>query len=144
MATKIIKAWIDGAIQEIEVEDIVSPEPEPSLDERVDILEDKHEVVITDGNLLVGNGTTELEELTPEEVLSHINGASVATMTTAEYEAMTDEEVNANTLYVLTDAEEESGSELPTVTTDDNGAFLRVVNGVWTAVTLESAEGVSF
>ena len=104
MATKTIKAWVDGAIQEIEVEDIVSPEQEPSLDTRIESLEEKHEVVFTDGNILVGNGTTELEEMTPEEVLSHINGASVATMTTAEYEAM--ETSNANTLYMLTDSED--------------------------------------
>ena len=39
MATKIIKAWIDGAVQEIEVEDIVSPEQELSIDERLDALE---------------------------------------------------------------------------------------------------------
>lgn len=103
MATKIIKAWIDGAIQEIEVEDTVSPEQPLSYDERLAELEDKP--IITDGNLLVGNGTTELEELTPEEVLSHINGASVETMTTDEYEAL--EESNANTLYVLTDSQEE-------------------------------------
>ena len=31
MATKIIKAWIDGAVQEIEVEVMTSPEPEPEL-----------------------------------------------------------------------------------------------------------------
>ena len=105
MATKIIKAWIDGVIQEIEVEDTVSPEQPLSYDERLAELEDKP--IITDGNLLVGNGTTELEELTPEEVLSHINGASVETMTTAEYEALDEYEINANTLYVLTDAEEE-------------------------------------
>ena len=107
MATKIIKAWINGVVQEIEVEDIVSPELEPSVEDRVENLEEKHNVVITDGNLLVGNGTTELEELTPEQVLSHINGASVTTMTTAEYEAITEDEVNANTLYMLTDSEEE-------------------------------------
>lgn len=104
MATKIIKAWIDGAIQEIEVEDIISPEQPLSPEERLDILEDKP--IIADGNLLVGNGTEELEEMTPEEVLSHINGASIATMTTAEYEAMGDGDSNANTLYVLTDAED--------------------------------------
>ena len=109
MATKIIKAWIDGAIQEIEVEEMISPEQplsyderldsleesEVTTDERLDVLEDKP--VITDGNLLVGNGTTELEEMTPEEVLSHINGA---------YEAMTEDETNANTLYMLTDDED--------------------------------------
>ena len=106
MATKLIKAWINGTIQNIEVEDITSPEQMLSPEERLDVLEDKHETVITDGNLLVGNGTTELEELTPEEVLSHINGASVMTMTTAEYEAMTDDESNANTLYMLTDSDE--------------------------------------
>lgn len=39
MATKIIKAWIDGAVQDIEVEDITSPEPELSYDERLEILE---------------------------------------------------------------------------------------------------------
>ena len=104
MATKIIKAWIDGAIQEIEVEDIISPEQPLSPEERLDILEDKP--IIADGNLLVGNGTEELEEMTPEEVLSHINGASVMTMTTAEYEAMGDGDSNANTLYVLTDTED--------------------------------------
>lgn len=107
MATKIIKALIDGVVQEIEVEDIISPEQPLSPEERLDILEDKHEVVVADGNLLVGNGTEELEEMTPEEVLSHINGVSVATMTTAEYEAMGDDESNANTLYVLTDDEDD-------------------------------------
>ena len=142
MATKIIKAWIDGAIQEIEVEDIISPEQETSLDERVEELEGKHNVVITDGNLLVGNGTTELEELTPEEVLSHINGASVATMTTEEYEAMGDDKANANTLYVLTDSEEEA--PLPTVSEGDNGSFLRVVDGAWSIATVSSAEEVGF
>lgn len=104
MATKTIKAWINGAIQYIEVEDIVSPEQPISVEKRVDTLEGKHEVVFTDGNLLVGNGTVELEEMTPEDVLSHINGASVVTLTTAEYEALGDN-VNANTLYIPTDSD---------------------------------------
>ena len=112
MATKIIKALIDGVVQEIEVEDIISPEQMLSPEERLDVLEDKHEVVITDGNLLVGNGTTELEEMTPEEMLFHINGASVATMTTAEYTELEQaQETNANTLYMLTDAEEAGASD---------------------------------
>ena len=103
MATKIIKAWINGSIQEIEVEDIVSPEQPLSVEERLDILEDKP--IITDGNFLVGNGTKDMEEISPDEVLEHINGATIVTMTTEEYEAL--EETNANALYMLTDSEEE-------------------------------------
>lgn len=118
MATKIIKAWIDGAIQEIEVEDITSPEQPLSYEERLDALEDKP--VITDGNLLVGNGTEELEEMTPEEVLSHINGASVATLTSAEYEALSDDESNANILYVLTDTDDESITVAQIITWEDD------------------------
>lgn len=41
MATKIIKAWIDGSAQDIEVEVMVSPELLPSVEERVEILESK-------------------------------------------------------------------------------------------------------
>lgn len=33
---------------------------------------------------------------------------------------------------------------LPTVTTDDNGAFLRVVNGEWAVSIVPNAEGVPF
>lgn len=115
MATKIIKAWIDGSIQEIEVEEMTSPEQPLSYEDRLGELEDKP--VITDGNLLVGNGTEELEEMTPEEVLSHINGASVATMTTEEYEEL--EESNANTLYVLTDSDDRPDWSQTDETADD-------------------------
>ena len=102
MATKTIKAWVDGAIQEIEIEDLTSPSQPLSYDDRLYILEDKP--IIEDGNFLVGNGTDEMEEITPVEVLEHINGASIATLTTAEYEALEEaEETNANTLYMLTD-----------------------------------------
>ena len=104
MATKIIKAWINGVIQEIEVEEMNSPEQPISVEERVETLEDKHEVIVTKGNLLVGDGTSELKEMSPNEVLEHINGASVMTLTTEEYEAL--EETNANTLYMLTDGED--------------------------------------
>lgn len=107
MATKIIKAWVNGVIKDIEVEDIALLEQPLSLYERVEKLEDKP--IITDGNLLVGNGTKELEEMTPEEVLEHINGASVMALTTAEYEAIEDDNANANTLYLLTDSEDEEG-----------------------------------
>ena len=34
--------------------------------------------------------------------------------------------------------------EVPAVTTSDNGKFLRVVNGAWSAVEISNANGVSF
>lgn len=37
-----------------------------------------------------------------------------------------------------------SSSVLPAITADDNGKFLRVVNGAWAAQTVPSAEGASF
>lgn len=121
VATKIIKAWINGAVQEIEVEDIISPAQPLSVDERVETLEGKHKVVITDGNFLVGNGTTELEEMTPEEALSHINGANVSAVTQAEYTALEEAEAtNANTLYMITDAEEETIPQIQFVTWEEN------------------------
>lgn len=117
MATKIIKAWVNGAIQNIEVEDITSPEQPLSYEDRIDTLEGKHEVVIADGNFLIGDGTPELKEMTPEEVLEHINGASVVTLTTSEYEALENTEaINTNNLYVLTDAEEEVIPQIQIIT----------------------------
>ena len=73
--------------------------------------------------------------------------ASVKPLTTAEYEAL--EETNVNTLYMLTDGEEESGggnseSALPSVTAADEGKFLRVVNGTPTWVSIPRAEEASF
>ena len=55
---------------------------------------------------------------------------------------VSDEHINA-----LIDAAIEKipkGAELPTVTAENNGAFLRVVDGAWAVATIESAEGVSF
>ena len=34
--------------------------------------------------------------------------------------------------------------EVPSVTTSDNGKFLRVVNGTWAAAAIDNASGVSF
>jgi hypothetical protein len=122
MTTKIIKAWINGAIQEIEVEDIISPAQPLSVEDRLLELEDKP--IITDGNLLVGNGTDEPEEMTPDEALSHINGVSISTMTTDEYEELeTTGATNANILYMLSDAEEETPYVVSDIAPDDTSVF---------------------
>ena len=42
MSTKIIRAWINGAIQDIEVEDMVSPEQSPSIEDRLTAIEQTH------------------------------------------------------------------------------------------------------
>ena len=49
----------------------------------------------------------------------------------------------AKTLYKDLRERIEEGST-PTVTASDNGKILRVVNGEWTAVELQSATGVNF
>ena len=42
MATKIIKAWIGNGIQDIEVEDIISGEQEPTFEDRLAAIEATH------------------------------------------------------------------------------------------------------
>lgn len=39
---------------------------------------------------------------------------------------------------------QDAPTSVPTVTTENNGQFLRVVNGAWAATTVQSAEEVSF
>lgn len=41
MATKIIKAWIDGAVQDIEVKDMTSSDLTITIDDRLETLENK-------------------------------------------------------------------------------------------------------
>ena len=56
MATKTIKAWIDGAIQDIEVEDIASAANELGIEERLFILEkNQSPKVISSVTLLSAN-----------------------------------------------------------------------------------------
>ncbi len=42
MATRIIKAWINGGVQDIEIEDIISIEQEPSIEDRLLAIERTH------------------------------------------------------------------------------------------------------
>ena len=68
-------------------------------------------------SLLVGNSSGNMVEKTPAEVLELINGASVKTMTTAEYNALeATGATRTNTLYMLTDAEEESSTAIQFIT----------------------------
>ena len=53
---------------------------------------------------------------------------------------LTPEDDNTNN----TPSQPSAQCELPKVTVDDNGAFLRVVDGVWQVVKLADAEGVEF
>lgn len=50
--------------------------------------------------------------------------------------------------YLVADLKEKTDAayqkKLPSVTTSDNGKFLRVVNGEWAADTVPSANGVNF
>ena len=48
---------------------------------------------------------------------------------------------NEDELYLTPD---NTGSALPVVSTSDNGKFLQVVNGAWSAVSIPSGEGVNF
>lgn len=60
---------------------------------------------VGEGNFLVGNGTEEMVEMAPDEVLNYINGTSVMPLSTEEYEALeASGSTNANTLYMLTDS----------------------------------------
>ena len=69
--------------------------------------------------------------------------ANVVTLSTEEYEALeTSGTVDANTLYMLTDGEEET--LIPTPTDADNGKFLKVVNASPAWVAIPYAEEATF
>lgn len=59
MATKIIKAWIDGAVQEIVIEDVTSPDLMPGIDKRLETLENNAPRV-SEVTLLANNWEGEL------------------------------------------------------------------------------------
>ena len=79
--------------------------------------------------------------------------SNVASVVTLSAEGMAAEMQNhiANTdIHITADertrwnAATEDKKELPSVSTSDNGKFLRVVNGVWIASSINNANGVSF
>lgn len=57
---------------------------------------------------------------------------------------LTDEQMSQARANIGAVSIDEAGDELPVVTTSDNGKFLRVVSGTWSAATVPSAEAASF
>ena len=59
-------------------------------------------------------------------------------------ERLTDPALIADINYNMEKIDEELAAALPAVTSSDNGKFLRVVNGVWSASAIANASGGSF
>ena len=74
MATKIITAWIDGAIQDIEVEDIASAANEIGIEERLSILERNQSTeIVSSVTLLAANW---VGDASPYTQIVNINGVT--------------------------------------------------------------------
>ena len=74
MATKIITAWIDGAIQDIEVEDIASAVNEIGIEERLSILErNQSPEIVSNITLLAANW---VGDASPYTQIVNINGVT--------------------------------------------------------------------
>lgn len=78
------------------------------------------------------------------------NVASVITLSAEGMAAEMQNHISNTDIHITADertkwnAATEDRKELPSVSTSDNGKFLRVVNGVWTASSINNANGVSF
>ena len=137
--------------------------------------------LITDsqGNVLADdvvydNTDSTLTSTNVQDAITELSTTSsgIVSLTQAQYNALTSEQKNNGTVYMITDGtdgwlasdsvyinttsgliatnvqdaidELVSSANLPSVTASDNGKILQVVNGQWTAVTIPSANGVSF
>ena len=75
----------------------------------------------------------------------NVDGVEYEVRGTAYVQSEEPADVPNGTLWYDTDEEvEQETTSLPSVSTADNGKFLRVVDGAWSAVIVNSAEGVSF
>ena len=74
MATKIITAWIDGAIQNIEVEDVASAANEIGIEERLSILErNQSPEIVSSITLLAANW---VGDASPYTQIVNVNGVT--------------------------------------------------------------------
>lgn len=80
---------------------------------------------------------------TDGESYVYVNPADIATKTELNELASTVAYIN-DTDNGTVEGVETADNSLPTVTTADNGKFLRVVNGAWAAVEIENAEEATY
>lgn len=74
MATRIIKAWINGGVQDIEIEDIISIEQEPSIEDRLLAIERTHSPEIVRSITLLADAWE--GDTTPYSQVVTIDGAT--------------------------------------------------------------------
>lgn len=107
---------------------------------------------ITDDNLTAnralisnGSGKVAVSAITNTE-LGYLDGvtSNIQTQLNDKLSTAPVTSVNNKTGAVSLTASDVSAMPAIVVTTTDNGKFLRVVNGVWAAATVENANGVSF
>jgi hypothetical protein len=94
-----------------------------------------------DRELASGNIDDSALYLTPDE---EIDLSPYATIEQLNTKADSDHTHNISDVANLQGQLDALYAVIPTVTTSDNGKFLRVVNGVWAATTVPNAEGVKF
>lgn len=78
------------------------------------------------------------------------NVASVITLSADDMVAEMQNHIADTDIHITADertrwnAAAEDRQELPSVSTSDNGKFLRVINGVWATAAIDNANGGSF
>lgn len=78
------------------------------------------------------------------------NVASVITLSADDIAAEMQNHIANTDIHITADerirwnAATEDKKELPSVSTSDNGKFLRVINGAWAAAAIDNANGGSF
>lgn len=99
---------------------------------------------------LASNPTDNLHAATKQYVDSNVEGVQTTLDELTNVYSQNEEPIDAEDGSLWIDLDDSIGNVidnaglLPSVTTANNGQFLRVVNGVWTAVTIPNAEEATF